>query len=29
VIRGMLAELQRQRCGQIVQALVDTLPVPA
>jgi MoxR-like ATPase len=29
VSRGMLAEGQRQRCGQIVQALVDTLPVPA
>ncbi len=29
VSRGMLAEGQRQRCGQIVQALMDTLPVPA
>ncbi|MFN9824590.1 MAG: AAA family ATPase [Planctomyces sp.] len=29
VSRGMLAEGQRQRCGQSVQALMDTLPVPA
>lgn len=29
MIKGLLAEGQRQRCGQIVQALVDTMPVPA